>query len=346
VIVGGTNYGRSQFNRATQSKRQPGSSIKPYVYLTAIQAGMKPTSRIYDGPISCGRWSPKNYTGRYHGWIQLQYALKKSLNTVAVRISQKYGRKKVIANLRKAGITHIRPSCSMALGDQGVTLLQHTAGYASFANGGLRAVPYGVLQVWDSADNLLYSREKNAKPLERIFERKHVAYLNQMLTQVTKPGGTARRAGLDFTETAGKTGTTSSYRDAWFMGFSGRYVTGVWYGNDNYKPTRRVTGGSVPGETWHEYMARAHLNPDIPRIPGLKLHPKQVALVKRLKALRKENPGLGSQVGAVRGLSKKTENVLNAIANMMKDAKPLEPVINRNRAALEALPSNDGPTPQ
>lgn len=338
VIVGGTNYGRSQFNRATQSKRQPGSSIKPFVYLTAIQGGMKPNTRIYDGPISCGRWSPKNYNGRFNGWIKLQYALKKSLNTVAVRISQKYGRKKIIANLNKAGITGIKPSCSMALGDGAVTLLNHTSGYASFANGGLRAAPYGVLEVRDSSDNLLYSRQKNAKPLQRIFEKKHVAYLNAMLGNVVIPGGTARRAGLSFTTAAGKTGTTSSYRDAWFMGFTGRYVTGVWYGNDNYRPTNRVTGGSVPAITWHEYMSRAHLNPDIPKIPGLAIHPQQIANVRRMKAQRKANPNLSSQIGAVRGLPKKTEAVLDTIAKMMKDAKPLIATRNRNRAALEISP--------
>ena len=335
VIVGGINYGRSQFNRATQSKRQPGSSFKPYVYLTALQNGMKPKSRIYDGPISCGRWSPKNYTGRYHGWLPLQYALQKSLNTVAVRISQKFGRKKVIVNLKKAGITHIKPTCSMALGDQGVTLLQHTSGYASFANGGLRAKPYGVLEIRDSSENIVYSREKNARPLERIYKKKHVAYLNSMLGRVVVPGGTARRAGLPFTTAAGKTGTTSSYRDAWFMGFTGKYVTGVWYGNDNYRPTNRLTGGNVPAMTWHEYMSRAHLNPDIPKIIGLPIHPQQVANVRRMKAQRKLNPNLGSQIGAVRGLPKKTESVLDTIAKMMKDAKPLVATRNRNRAALE-----------
>lgn len=124
------------------------------------------------------------------------------------------------------------------------------------------------------------------------------------------------------------------------MGFTGRYVTGVWYGNDNYRPTNRVTGGSVPAITWHEYMSRAHLNPDIPKIPGLAIHPQQIANVRRMKAQRKNNPNLSSQIGAVRGLPKKTEAVLDTIAKMMKDAKPLVATRGRNRAALEPSAEN------
>ena len=335
AIVGGTDYGRSQFNRATQSLRQPGSSIKPYVYLTAIQHGMKPNSRILDGPIYCNRWSPKNYGGRFRGRVPLAFALQKSINTVAVRISLKYGRDKVIENLKKVGINHIRPSCSMSLGDQGVTVLQHTAGYASFANGGLRATPYGVTKITDSAGRILYSHDRDKKPLKRIYKKQDVAYLVSMMGRVVLPGGTARRAALDFTTSAGKTGTTSSFSDAWFMGFTGKYVTGVWFGNDDYRrKTNRVTGGSMPAMAWHDYMSRAHLNPDIPKLPGLAIHPQQIANVRRMKAQRKANPNLSSQIGAVRGLPKKTEAVLDTIAKMMKDAKPLLATRRRDRAAL------------
>ncbi len=335
AIVGGTNYGRSQFNRATQSLRQPGSSIKPYVYLTAIQNGMRPNSRILDGPIYCNRWSPKNYGGRYRGRVPLAYALQKSINTVAVRISLKYGRDKVIKNLKKAGINHIRPSCSMALGDQGVTVLQHTAGYASFANGGLRAKPYGVTKITNSSGQIVYDLDQDKQPPKRIFKKKNIAYLVSMMGRVVLPGGTARRAGLDFTTSAGKTGTTSSFSDAWFMGFTGKYVTGVWFGNDDYRrKTNRVTGGSMPAMAWHDYMSRAHLNPDIPKLPGLAIHPQQIANVRRMKAQRKANPNLSSQIGAVRGLPRKTEAVLDRIAKMMKDAKPLLATKGRNRAAL------------
>ena len=337
VIVGGTNYGKSQFNRATQSLRQPGSSIKPYVYLTAIQNGMKPRSKILDGPVYCGRWSPKNYGGRYRGWVPLAFALQKSINTVAVRISKKYGRKKVIANMKKAGITHhLKPTCSMALGDQAVTVLEHTQGYASFANGGLRAKAYGITEVRDSSDNLIYSRAKNALNPVRIYKQKDVAHLVSMMGRVVLPGGTARRAGLSFTTSAGKTGTTSSFSDAWFMGFTGKYVTGVWFGNDDFRrKTNRVTGGSIPAMAWHDFMSRAHLNPDIPKLPGLAIHPQQIANVRRMKAQRKANPNLSSQIGAVRGLPKKTEAVLDTIAKMMKDAKPLVATKRRNRASLD-----------
>ncbi len=339
TIVGGINYGKSQFNRATQSLRQPGSSIKPYVYLTAIQGGMKPNSKILDGPVFCRRWSPKNYGGRYRGWIPLYFALQKSINTVAVRISNKYGRKKVIANLVKAGIKHhLKPTCSMALGDQAVTVLNHTSGYASFANGGLRAKAYGVTEVRDSSGNLIYSRDKDAEPPKRIFKYKDVANLVSMMGRVVLPGGTARRAGLNFTTAAGKTGTTSSFSDAWFMGFTGKYVTGVWFGNDDFRrKTNRVTGGSLPAIAWHEYMSRAHLNPDIPKLPGLRIHPQQIANVRRMKAQRRANPNLSSQIGAVRGLPKKTKAVLDRITKMMKNAKPLIASRNRNRASLQPL---------
>ena len=336
AIVGGTDYGRSQFNRATQSRRQPGSSIKPYVYLTAIQNGMRPTSKILDGPVYCRRWSPKNYGGRYRGWIPLNYALQKSINTVAVRISNKYGRKRIIANLKKNGITHIRPTCSMALGDQGVTVIQHVSGYAAFANGGKRAPAYGITEIMDSSKHIIYSRAQDAKPLKRIYKYKDVANLVSMMGRVVKPGGTAPRAALSFTAAAGKTGTTSSFSDAWFMGFTGKYVTGVWFGNDDYRrKTNRVTGGSIPAMAWHEYMSRAHLNPDIPKLPGLPIHPQQIANVRRMKAQRRANPNLSSQIGAVRGLPKKTEAVLDTIGKMMKDARPLTATSSRDRASLE-----------
>jgi penicillin-binding protein 1A len=130
------------------------------------------------------------------------------------------------------------------------------------------------------------------------------------------------------------------------MGFSGQYVTGVWFGNDNYSPTNKVTGGSVPAEAWHDYMSRAHLNPDIPQIPGLPIHPNQIAYVKRLKEQRQADPGLGSEVSAVRGLSKKTEETLELIAKMMKDAKPLEPTANRQRAALEPVVATQSGPPE
>ena len=161
-----------------------------------------------------------------------------------------------------------------------------------------------------------------------------------MMGRVVLPGGTARRAGLDFTTSAGKTGTTSSFSDAWFMGFTGKYVTGIWFGNDDFRrKTNRVTGGSYPAIAWNEYMSRAHLNPDIPKLPGLRIHPQQIANVRRMKAQRKANPNLSSQIGAVRGLPKKTKAVLDRIAKMMKNAKPLVAAKNRNRASLEPTPT-------
>ena len=330
VIVGGRDYDLKdggQFNRATKSLRQPGSSFKPYVYITALENGYKPSSRVVDAPVSCRNgaryWSPKNYNGRYRGRMQMWYAVAKSINTIPVKLSLSIGREKVLANLKKLGLDHIRKSCSMALGDQGVTPLQHTAGYAVFANGGMEVKPYGVLEIRNKAGTLIYSRERDEPPPKRLFKREHAEQMNYMLGQVTTQG-TARRAQLDFTTTAGKTGTTSGYKDAWFLGYTGRYVAGVWYGNDNFTPTRRVTGGSLPAMTWQIFMTYAHASMNIPQIPGLPLHERQVEEMQRIAQARALNKSLGQFVSAdARSMSKQTRKVLKGIAKLLREAPPI-----------------------
>ncbi|MEL6373432.1 MAG: PBP1A family penicillin-binding protein [Pseudomonadota bacterium] len=350
ALVGGIDYGESQFNRATSARRQPGSSFKPYVYLTALNNGYRPKTLVRDVSPRCGRWAPKNYNGSYGGGgrVTLSRALAKSLNTVAVGLSLKVGRKKVLADVKKLGIKGVRRSCSMALGDTGITVLEHTGGYATFANGGLAVKPYGVLEIRNSKGDLLYDRERDEGPARRVFPRRHVANLNTMLQQVVE-AGTGKRARLEFTHAVGKTGTSSSYRDAWFMGFTGRYVTGVWIGNDNFRPTKRVTGGNLPAMTWQAFMSVAHKDLNIPRIPGLGDHPRQVEERARLAALKRSNPALASARQAQankkrdRIMSDQTRNALKAITAAFVKAGAAQPKKPEDETSDDAAPPG---TPQ
>ena len=298
AVVGGRDYGESQFNRATSARRQPGSSFKPYVYLTALENGFRPNSTVVDGPVSCGRWSPRNYSGGYRGRMPMSHALMRSINTVAVKLSLRVGRNKVLANTQKLGLK-VRRSCSMALGDTGITVLSHVGGYASFANGGKRAKPFGIVEITNSRGDLIYSHERDEPEPKQIFDRKHIEQLNSMLGLVTT-SGTGVRAQLDFTTTAGKTGTSSNFRDGWFMGYTGQYVAGVWFGNDDFTSTNRVTGGSLPAMTWKEFMTFAHATRNIPQIPGLPIHPNQIAEMERIAALKRQDPTLGTVASTVR----------------------------------------------
>ncbi|MFM1815372.1 MAG: hypothetical protein RLZ98_2067 [Pseudomonadota bacterium] len=294
AMVGGTDYGESQFNRATHARRQPGSSFKLYVYAAALQNGFSINSSVRDSAVSCGRWAPKNYSGGHGSGarVTLANAFKRSLNTTAVFLSLKVGRNKVVQLTKDLGIQGVRPSCSMALGDTGITPLEHTGGFATFANGGKLAKPYAILEVFNSKGELVYSRERDEAPPPRIFSPKVVEQMNRMM-QLVVTEGTGRRAALDFTHAVGKTGTSSSYRDAWFMGFTGKYVTGVWLGNDDYRPVfrdgRGVTGGSYPAQTWQAFMSVAHKSMDIPPIMGLPPHPTQVAERQRLAEIRRRS---------------------------------------------------------
>jgi penicillin-binding protein 1A len=341
ALVGGRDYGESQFNRATQAYRQPGSSFKPYVYLTALENGYKPETIVTDGPVSCGRWSPRNYSGGYRGRLPMANALMRSLNTVAVRLSLDVGREKVLANVHKIGHTHIQKTCSMALGDTGVVPLAHTAGYAVFANGGMSVKPFAIEEIRNTRGRLLYSHERDAPKPKRIFAQDKIEQLNAMLGLVVT-SGTGRRAQLDFTAAAGKTGTSSAWRDAWFMGYTGQYVTGVWYGNDDYTPTGGLTGGNLPAMTWKEYMAYAHSNFNIPQIPGIPLHPAQLVEKERLEALKKANPALTAATRAGPQMPDGTVKSLELLQSHLERASRVElrPVETERKA--RAAPAGEG----
>ncbi len=356
AIVGGKDYGESQFNRATHGLRQPGSSFKPYVYLTALENGYKPTTVVSGSGAVCGRWSPKNYSGGGGGRMMLKDALAKSINTIAVKVSLDVGREKLMANMLKLGVTHLKKTCSVALGDQGMTPLQHTKNYAIFASGGLDTHAYGIEEIHTLQGEPLYSHDRDEPPRKQLFDPQVVGTLNTMMQGVVL-AGTGKAAQLDYTYSVGKTGTSSNYRDAWFVGFTGQYVGGVWLGNDDFSPMSRVTGGSFPAQIWHNFMVLAHDTDNIPTIPGLEPHPVQVAEQARLAQLQTAAAAAsaGTEEAAapipaptpesVKDMSNATRQILEQISGMLKDARPLVPndAPGQNRAeAPAAAPPAEG----
>ena len=254
ALVGGRDFGQSQFNRATQARRQPSSAFKPFVYLAALESGLRPDSRFDDRPITIDGWRPRNYSGKYLGSVTMAEALARSINSVAVQVSERVGRTKVIATARRLGITSplaARPS--IALGASEVTLMELTGAYATFANGGLGVVPYGVQEIRDRAGRVLYRRAGSG--LGRVAPPLAIADMNKMLARVLTEG-TGRAARPD-RPAAGKTGTSQDFRDAWFVGYTAELVAGIWFGNDDEKPMKRVTGGGLPARTWRAFITAA-----------------------------------------------------------------------------------------
>ncbi len=337
AMVGGKDYGESQFNRAAHAYRQPGSSFKPYVYLTALENGFTPTTVVSGSGAACGRWSPKNYSGDRGGQMMMKDALAKSINTIAVKLSLQVGREKVMANMQKLGVTHLKKTCSLALGDQGMTPLEHTANYAVFASGGLQSHAYGIEEIHALQGRLLYSHVNDRPARKQLFDVKVVEGLNTMM-QAVVTSGTGKRAQLDYTHSVGKTGTSSNYRDAWFVGFTGQYVAGVWLGNDDFTPMARVTGGSFPAEAWHNFMVAAHDTDNIAQIPGIALHPVQVAEQKRLEKMQQAaaaDPDLITPAAppeSVRDMSSATRRLLEKISRLLSEAPSLSPTDDRAQA--------------
>ena len=266
ALVGGRDYNDSQFNRATQAMRQPGSAFKPFVYIAGLENGYTPDDLITDGPIKIGKWKPQNFSRTYEGPVSLETALAKSINTVAVRIAQQVGPKAVIAVAHRMGITeNFKPDLSLALGSGEVTLLELTGAYAPFANGGNAAAPYAIQSVTERDGSVLYTREGG--PLGQVIAPETLAMMNRMMTQVMVQGtGTGAAFGYP---AAGKTGTTSDFRDAFFMGFTTDYVTGVWVGNDSGEGMKNVTGGGLPAHIWRDVMTAAHVGHEPHALPGL-----------------------------------------------------------------------------
>jgi penicillin-binding protein 1A len=277
AMVGGRDYGASQFNRATDALRQPGSSFKPFVYTAALLSGKyKPTTVVTDRPVCIGDWCPNNYGRSYAGSMPLYVALAKSINTIPVQMSiaigngnPKIGRARIIEVCRMMGLTTpLVDTVSLPIGAAEVTVMDMTASYAVFANGGKRAEPYAAFDIRNSHGDLIFRHERDLPAPKTILPASVVSDMNGMLVKVVEEG-TGKRAILDGIKAAGKTGTTNAYRDAWFVGFTGNLVAGVWFGNDDYQSTHNMTGGSLPAQAWHDLMLPANQGLEPRPIPFL-----------------------------------------------------------------------------
>jgi penicillin-binding protein 1A len=266
ALIGGRNYAESQFNRATTAKRQPGSAFKPFVYLAAVERGLTPDTVRDDSPVSIKGWNPENYSREYRGAVTLREALALSLNTVAVRLGQEVGPKAVVQTAQRLGISSpLQPNPSIALGTSEVTPIELVGAYAAFANGGNGVVPYVIAGVKTANGKVLYKRQERG--LGRVIDPNAVAMMNGMMRE-TFIIGTAKKGEIPGWETAGKTGTSQDFRDAWFVGFTGNLVAGVWLGNDDGEPTKKVTGGNLPVEVWNRFMTIALKGSQPVPLPG------------------------------------------------------------------------------
>jgi penicillin-binding protein 1A len=295
ALVGGKNYEESQFNRATVARRQPGSAFKPFVYLTAIEQGLTPDTVREDTPVSYKGWRPENYDRGYRGPITLRNALALSLNTVAVKLNMEVGPKAVVQTAQRLGISSpLQANGSLALGTSEVTPLELVSAYATFANGGMGVTPYVITQVKTLSGKLIYKRPAS-NGLGRVIDPAAVAMMNEMMNNVFVIG-TAKKAQVPGWPMAGKTGTTNDYKDAWFVGFTGNLVAGVWLGNDDGTLTKRVTGGNLPTEIWHNFMTIALADKQPVSLPGseyFRNHPADVPVAGAGPGPRYANAGNG-----------------------------------------------------
>lgn len=266
AMVGGRNYSDSQYNRAVTAKRQPGSSFKPFVYLTALEQGLTPDTLRQDAPIEVKGWRPENYTHEYFGAVTLTQALAMSLNTVAIRLGLEVGPKNVVRTAHRLGISSkLEPNASIALGTSEVSVVELVGAYAPFANGGLAVAPHVVTRIRTLSGKLLYMRQPDER--NQVIDPRYVGMMNAMMRE-TLISGTAKKAEIPGWSAAGKTGTSQDYRDAWFIGYTASLVTGVWLGNDDNSPTKKATGGGLPVEVWTRFMKTAHEGVPVAALPN------------------------------------------------------------------------------
>jgi penicillin-binding protein 1A len=326
AIVGGRDYGQSQFNRATDALRQPGSSFKPFVYAAALTTNpkLRPNSIVVDQPICLGNWCPQNYGRSFSGSMPLVSALARSINSIPVRMSleigkgnAKAGRAVIIDTAKRMGLAHpLTDSSSLPIGAAEVTVMDMTASYAVFANGGKRADPYAAWEVRNSSGEIIYRHERDVQP-KQVLETRVVNDMNFMLNKVVEEG-TGKRAILEGIKAAGKTGTTNAYRDAWFVGYTGNLVAAVWYGNDDHSTMNDMTGGTLPAMTWKEVMTVAHQNLEIRPIPGLEAEgAARVASSNRPAADQAQSQSQAYLAGT---LSRKSYEVLGGIGSLFQTA--------------------------
>lgn len=294
AMVGGRDYGDTQFNRATQAQRQPGSAFKLFVYLAGLKEGYGPKDEIVDSEININGWSPKNYKKEYLGEISLVDAFSKSINTVAVKLSENIGRENVIKMARSLGISSpILNSPSLALGTSEVNLLELTAAYDVLANKGNGVLVHGIRSIENTEGKTLFIRKGNGPG--KVLDADLVSRMTRMMENTIEVG-TGKNAKLN-RPAAGKTGTSQSLRDAWFIGFTSDLVVGVWFGNDDDSPMKNITGGTAPAILWSDFMKKAHLGKPAEQlttssdnINRIKNRDKIDKLIKKSKELdRKKN---------------------------------------------------------
>ncbi len=265
AMVGGYDYSTSQFDRASEARRQPGSAFKPFVYMAALEAGRTPDSVRNDAPIRIGKWKPENYGGKYYGKVTLATALAKSLNSVAAQLTMEVGTDAVAEAARRMGIqSDLQNNVTISLGTSEVTPLELTAAYVPFANGGYRPPVHFVRRVTTAKGKVLYENSGGSAP--RVIKPEIVGMMNAMMTGTVEIG-TARKAAFAW-PSAGKTGTSQNSRDAWFVGYTANLTTGVWFGNDDGHAMKKVTGGALPAQAWHEFMVAAHEGVPVAPLPG------------------------------------------------------------------------------
>ena len=255
AMVGGRSYSQSPFNRATDAMRQPGSAFKPFLYLTAFEQGHKPTDIMNDGPVDIRGWKPGDYEGKFEGDMTLTEAFAKSSNAVAAQLIMQVGPKAVAKTAHRLGITsELLAVPSLALGSSAVTPLELTSAYAPFANGGDGVIPYGLEEIDTAKGAVIWSRKSSGEG--RVMSPENAAQVVHMMTEVVATG-TGKAARLTERPSAGKTGTTQDYHDAWFIGFTADLVTGVWVGNDDNSGMIKATGGTLPARIFHTFMEDA-----------------------------------------------------------------------------------------
>lgn len=354
AMVGGRDYGASQFNRATDAYRQPGSSFKPYVYTTALLNGFTPNSIVVDGPVCIGNWCPQNYGHSYSGAVTLTQAITRSINVVPVKLSiaigqkeqpkapnpAKIGRAKIVEVARRFGLKAPLPDTpSLPIGSDEVTVLEHAVAYATFPNRGKAVTPHAVLEVRTGAGDLVWRWDRDGPKPKQAIPPNIAADMAGMMSHVVSEG-TARRAALDGIPTAGKTGTTNAYRDAWFVGYTGNFTCAVWYGNDDYSPTNRMTGGSLPAQTWHDIMVAAHQGVEVREIPGVgmgqKLPPERVANAQANAAPKV----LETKPGPPPVLTKRGADILVRVEKLLDDAAKTATKSAADDSAKQAKPAS------
>jgi penicillin-binding protein 1A len=327
AMVGGRDYGESQFNRATKALRQPGSSFKIYTYSVAMENGMTPTTTIVDAPISWGNWSPHNYENRYEGKVTLTTAIAQSINTIPVRLAKEhFGIQPIRDMAKRFGVeTPIRNDKTIPIGTSEVTVLDQATAYSVFPTGGFQSRRHGITQIAGYDGKILYDFDRDEPQPQRVLSAQANAYMNQMLTQIPVIG-TGRKAALDNgIVVGGKTGTTQAYRDAWFIGFTGNYTCAVWFGNDDYTSTNNMTGGTLPAMTFKKIMDYAHQGIVLKPIPGIDnpfpVQKPQTVAAKKAPAPT-DQPVLPPPVRP-RTLSADSTRILRDLGEKLKEAPPL-----------------------